>query len=98
MKKITPCLMLTIRRLSYLFLSFILTLLFVSMAAASPGDINTLAGMGLTGYLGDGGPADLAGLNHPSGMAVDASGNIYFSDQADQRVRKVDVNGVISTI
>ena len=63
------------------------------------GIITTVAGNGVLGYSGDGGPAANAELNHPSGkMALDASGNLFFADVANQRVRKVGTNGVISTV
>ena len=47
---------------------------------------------------GDGGPASRAPLNHPSDVAVDAAGDLFITDTFNQRVRKVDVNGVISTV
>ncbi|MBS1584471.1 MAG: T9SS type A sorting domain-containing protein [Bacteroidetes bacterium] len=57
------------------------------------GIINTIAGGG--GNAGDGGPAVNAALD-PTGVAVDAWGNIYISD--NDRIRKVDVTGIITTI
>jgi sugar lactone lactonase YvrE len=62
------------------------------------GIITTVAGTGLAGYSGDGGPANLAQLNLPTGVCVDATGNIYISDYGNKRLRKIDVNGDISTI
>lgn len=64
------------------------------------GNINTFAGTGLicNGPLftcGDGGPATGANLDMPSGVAVDASGNVYIADTRDQRVRIV-TNGTIN--
>ena len=53
------------------------------------GDIYTLAGIGSTGYGGDGGPASGAGLNEPQGVAVDDRGNLLLSDSQDNRVRLV---------
>ena len=47
---------------------------------------------------GDGGPATSAKLNNPVGLAVDALGNIYFADLNNQRIRKIDTAGVITTI
>ncbi len=47
---------------------------------------------------GDGGPATRAGLSVPSGLACDASGTVYIADSANNRVRKVDTNGIITTI
>jgi len=62
------------------------------------GTITTVAGNGTQGYLGDGGPAAGANLNFPFGVAVDASGNLYIADTHNQRIRKVDTNGIITTI
>jgi len=76
---------------------------FLSLAAfctntfAAPGDISTIAGNGFT-YLGDGGAAVSASLNHPTAVAVDASGNIYIADFYNHRIRKVDASGVITTV
>jgi sugar lactone lactonase YvrE len=60
------------------------------------GIISTVAGGGTT--LGDGGPATSAKLNNPLGLAVDAAGNLYIADTDNYRVRKVDRNGIISTV
>ena len=62
------------------------------------GNITTLAGNGTQGYSGDGGPAISTKLNYPSGVAADISGNVFITDQGNQRVRKVDSNGIITTI
>src|SRR5690349_11188931 len=59
------------------------------------GMISTLAGNGTAGYNGDGGPAASAQLNSPSGVAVDAAGNVYIADSGNHRVRKV-ADGVIT--
>ena len=61
------------------------------------GNISTVAGNGVSGYSGDGGPATSAMLGQPLGVAVDASGNIYISDNT-QVVRQVSPSGIISTI
>jgi uncharacterized protein (TIGR03437 family) len=55
-------------------------------------------GVSSSGFSGDGGPAASAKLNNPVGLAVDALGNIYFADLNNQRVRKIDAAGVITTI
>ncbi len=60
------------------------------------GKISTLAGIGFAGYGGDGGAASSAKLNYPLGVACDAAGNVYISD--DVFVRKVDRTGIIRTI
>jgi alpha-tubulin suppressor-like RCC1 family protein/sugar lactone lactonase YvrE len=62
------------------------------------GVITTVAGNGESGYSGDGGPALLANLNGPSGLTVDAAGNIYISDTSNHRIRKVDASGMITTV
>ena len=62
------------------------------------GNLTTVAGSGVTGFLGDGGPATLAKLNNPWGVAVDSSGNIYISDTYNNRIRKVDLSGAITTV
>src|SRR6185369_5300109 len=59
------------------------------------GIINTVAGNGTSTYSGDGGAATNAGLKGPSGLAVDALGNLFISDYANGRIRKVDTNGII---
>jgi sugar lactone lactonase YvrE len=64
------------------------------------GVITTVAGTGDAGFSGDGGPATAAQLDGPTGIAVDsaAPANLYIADQLNQRVRKVDTTGTISTI
>ena len=62
------------------------------------GTITTLAGNGVAGYNGDGIPATMAQLNYPADVAVDAMGNVYLSDQGNNRIRVIDTTGVINTI
>ena len=64
----------------------------------SAGVISTVAGTGRSGYSGDGGAAVAAQLQDPGAVALDGAGNLYFSDQSNQRIRKVDAAGVISTV
>ena len=64
----------------------------------SNGIISTVAGNGTQGFSGDGGAATSAQLNSPSGVTVDAAGNIYIADQFNNRIRKVNSSGVISTV
>jgi uncharacterized protein (TIGR03437 family) len=56
------------------------------------------AGNGNEGFGGDGSQANQARLNAPTGVAVDAAGNVYIADNGNERVRMVDLNGDISTI
>ncbi|GAB3997844.1 hypothetical protein GCM10028807_43950 [Spirosoma daeguense] len=62
------------------------------------GVITTIAGNGTAGFSGDNGSATLAQLRNPSGVAVDASGNVYIGDYGNWRIRKVATNGIITTI
>ena len=62
------------------------------------GIITTVAGNGIAGFGGDNGPASQAQLNHPEGVAVDASGNLYIADTGNNRIRKVSPNGIITTV
>ena len=60
--------------------------------------ITTIAGNGTANFLGDGGPATAASLNGPAATAVDSAGNVYMANAYSSRIRKVDTNGLISTI
>lgn len=62
------------------------------------GTITTYAGISIPGFAGDGGPATAANIFQPSGIAVDGAGNVYFSDLANFRVRKIDPAGIITTV
>jgi len=62
------------------------------------GTITTIAGNQTTGFSGDGGLATSASLYAPSGVAVDASGNLFIADSGNNRIRKVSASGVISTV
>jgi hypothetical protein len=67
--------------------------------AQATGDIITVAGTGVAGYGGDGGPASTALLNNPYGVAVDGSGNLFIADSGNNVIRKVtQATGVISTV
>src|SRR5437763_366737 len=57
-----------------------------------------VAGSGIPGFSGDGGPAFYAELNSPSGVAVDNSGNLFIADTGNNRVRKVTPQGTITTV
>ncbi|MFD1143640.1 T9SS type A sorting domain-containing protein [Larkinella insperata] len=65
---------------------------------APNGTITTVAGNGVGGFSGDGGPATQARLQFPTGVVVDSQGNLFIADPINQRVRKVASNGVITTV
>ncbi len=78
----------------------------VRMITASSGNINTVAGNTaiVSGapqlnffFAGDNGPATSASLAGPAGVAIDSSGNLYIATYADNRIRKVASNGIITT-
>lgn len=62
------------------------------------GIITTVAGVGWAGYTGDGGPATNAAMDTPSGVVVGPFGELFISDSNNQRIRKVDTNGIITTV
>jgi sugar lactone lactonase YvrE len=62
------------------------------------GVITTVAGNGADGFSGDGAAATNASLGDPSGVAADSFGNVFIADTGNDRVRKVDANGIITTI
>ena len=64
----------------------------------SAGVISTFAGTGIAGFSGDGGPATSAKISSPVGVTVDAAGDIVFADAGNNRVRKINTAGIISTI
>jgi trimeric autotransporter adhesin len=69
----------------------------VQKVSAGTGIITTVAGNGVGGYSGDGGPAASAELNGPAGLAVDGAGNLYIAD--NNRVREVSAGtGIITTV
>jgi sugar lactone lactonase YvrE len=71
----------------------------VRKVAAGTGIITTIAGTGVAGFSGDGGPATSAQLNYPYGLALDSSGNLYISDLSNSRIRKITAaTGIITTI
>ena len=62
------------------------------------GSIVTLAGTGIAGFTGDGGPAVSARINGPNGLFVSDDGIVYFSDLANHRVRRINHDGTITTV
>ncbi len=65
---------------------------------SSNGVISTIAGTGISGFSGDGGSAKLAKISFPTGVVVDSSGNVVFSDTGNNRIRRISTAGVITTI
>jgi hypothetical protein len=63
---------------------------------APSGEVTTVAGTGERGFSGDGGPATEAEVTYIWDVAVDAEGNLYIA--ANARIRKVDTNGIITTL
>jgi uncharacterized protein (TIGR03437 family) len=72
----------------------------IRMVNAATGIIHTVAGLASStspGFSGDGGPATSATIWGPLGMVFDAAGNFYFADNQNQRIRKINTSGIIST-
>ena len=65
---------------------------------APGGRITTVAGTGVAGFSGDGGPATLARVNNPSGVAVGPDGSLYIADTNNFRIRRVGPDGIIRTV
>jgi sugar lactone lactonase YvrE len=66
--------------------------------ASNSGLVTTFAGSSSGGFSGDGGAAAVAQLSGPKGVVSDASGNVYIADSGNNRIRLVNVSGIISTI
>lgn len=62
------------------------------------GHVATIAGTGVAGSTGDGGPALQAQINTPCAVAADAQGNLFLTESLGHRVRKIDPSGVITTL
>ena len=67
-------------------------------SVSGAGVITTVAGTGVPGYSGDGGPATSAQLDTPMDLVVDDLGNVYIADFGSNRVRRVDPAGVMTTV
>lgn len=70
----------------------------IRMVDHSTRNITTVAGTGSSGYDWDGGSATSAKLNKPSGVFKDSLGNLFIADTENNRIRKVDALGFISTV
>ncbi|MFL5787469.1 MAG: gliding motility-associated C-terminal domain-containing protein [Flavisolibacter sp.] len=71
----------------------------ISRVDMTTGIITTYAGTGIMGFSGDGGIATLANLNDPYGIDFDQIGNLYFADNGNQRIRRIDaVTHKITTV
>src|SRR5262245_47185350 len=76
----------------------VLLTIWADVCAAQQPIITTVAGNGQAGFAGDGGPASEASLNMPGSVAVDAEGNVYLADWQNERIRKINPAGIISTV
>jgi Bacterial Ig-like domain (group 3)/NHL repeat len=65
---------------------------------APDGIITTVAGTGVAGDSGDGGPATMAELDHPEAVAVDALGDLFIADTGNDAVREITASGMILTV
>jgi uncharacterized protein (TIGR03437 family) len=64
----------------------------------SAGTVTPFAGNGSVGYAGDNGPAISASLSGPAGVRVDSAGNVYIADVQNNRIRKINSQGIITTV
>ena len=62
------------------------------------GTISTIAGTGVQGYSGDGGPAIAAQFDGPRSLTGDGAGNLYIADDNNNRVRRIDPSGIVTTL
>ena len=70
----------------------------VRKVMAATGIITTIVGNGTPGYSGDGGPAVSAELSQVTSVTLDSMGNLYIADFGNNRIRKVDTAGIITTV
>ncbi len=72
--------------------------LFLLPFAAQAQIITTIAGGTATGFAGDGGPASSALFSALRGIAIDGRGNVFVADAGNHRVRRIDANGIVTTV
>jgi sugar lactone lactonase YvrE len=65
---------------------------------STDGTVTTVAGNGQGGFSGDGGPANQATLKYPSGLALASDGSLYIADSNNNRIRRVALDGIITTV
>jgi sugar lactone lactonase YvrE len=68
------------------------------LRADAAGRLSTYVGTGQPGFSGDGGPASRAQVNGPYDLAINDAGNLFFGDYENSRIRRVDADGVITTV
>jgi hypothetical protein len=83
------------KKFPILFLLYLVC--FNTLIYGQTGIITTIAGNGILGYSGDGGPATNASIYNPTGITGDLIGNIYFVDADNYIVRKIDLFGIVTT-
>ena len=76
----------------------LLAIVFCFNANAQSSIITTVAGNGTMGYSGDGGTATAAAIWQVAGLNFDASGNMFIADASNNRVRKINTSGIITTV
>lgn len=84
-----------------MFRTLLLTAALALAHAANAADSfksETIAGLGKPGFSGDGGPADKAELNNPYGLTMGPGGALFVCDMGNHRIRKIDANGIITTV
>jgi uncharacterized protein (TIGR03437 family) len=83
---------------SLILIAAVIAATFGATPYAATQSIVTVGGDGAAAFSGDGGQAALAAFDQPRGMSLDAAGNIYFADIANSRVRRIAVNGIVTTV